>query len=274
MRSSFVTIGGRWRWVVVIVLFVSPFMIPEPAQRQVTAPRDLSAWLYQPFVWWADMIHNASDLMRSREELAMQRQSLMEENQMLYQWQTKALVLQAENEQLRAMLPFVGDNGQEEQWVLARIISDGGTVFTRSLLLAAGRDNGVTHHSMVRDHHGMMGYAVAVGDDVTQFLLITDISARVPVKMLSSNIHAILTGDNSPEPWLNFVERSEDEEFEQGDYIVTSGRGGVFPAGVAVGTLQLASQEDGTRLFRVRMVAEPHKARYAFVQVTSQETTP
>lgn len=127
---------------------------------------------------------------------------------------------------------------------------------------------------MVRDHHGMMGYAVAVGDAVTQFLLITDISARVPVKMLSSNIHAILTGDNSSEPWLNFVERSEDEALEEGDYIVTSGRGGVFPAGVAVGTLQLASQEDGERLFRVRMVAQPHKARYAFVQTMSQETKP
>ena len=274
MRSSFFTIGGRWRWVLVIVLFVSPFIVPEPAQRQVTAPRDMTAWLYQPFVWWADTIHHASDLMRRHEELVWQRQSLMEENQRLYQWQTKALVLQAENEQLRAMMPFVNDNGKEEEWVLARVISDGGSVFTRSLLLAAGRDNGVRHHSMVRDHHGMMGYAVAVGDAVTQFLLITDISARVPVKMLSSNIHAILTGDNSSEPWLNFVERSEDEALEEGDYIVTSGRGGVFPAGVAVGTLQLASQEDGERLFRVRMVAQPHKARYAFVQTMSQETKP
>jgi len=72
-------------------------------------------------------------------------------------------------------------------------------------------------------------------------LLITDLNSRIPVVSEKGRVRAILSGDNSAQPKLAFL--PPNARLNLGDRIVTSGHGGVFPAGLPVGTI--SSVDDG-----------------------------
>ena len=66
-------------------------------------------------------------------------------------------------------------------------------------------------------------------------LLLTDLNSRVPVLVGSNRDRAVLVGDNSAQPDIVYLE--DDATVLLGDYVVTSGHGGVFPPGLPVGVV-------------------------------------
>ncbi|NND21257.1 MAG: rod shape-determining protein MreC, partial [Silicimonas sp.] len=71
-----------------------------------------------------------------------------------------------------------------------------------------------------------------------------------------SGQRALLTGDNSALPVLDFIEAPE--EVRPGDRVVSSGDGGVFPAGLLVGNVVLA--RDGR--LRLRLTADYERLEF------------
>ena len=67
----------------------------------------------------------------------------------------------------------------------------------------------------------------------------TDTSSNIPVLIKPSNQRAILSGDNSIEPNLLFIENNK--QIQPGDRILTSGDGGVFPANLLIGQVSVNS---------------------------------
>ena len=57
----------------------------------------------------------------------------------------------------------------------------------------------------------------------------------------SSREKAVLAGDNTPRPRLEFL--AVDARVAVGDRIVTSGQGGIFPPGLPVGIVSLVGEE-------------------------------
>jgi len=103
------------------------------------------------------------------------------------------------------------------------------------------------------------GRISGVGRTTSRVVLLTDTASRVPVTIQPSGQRAILTSDTGPLPLLEFIERPED--VRPGDRVVSSGDGGLFPAGVLVG--QVASGTD--RRPRVALAAD--YARLDFLRV-------
>jgi rod shape-determining protein MreC len=88
---------------------------------------------------------------------------------------------------------------------------------------------------------GLAGRIAEVGRRSARVLLLTDINSRVPVLVERTRDRAILAGDNSNHPQLLYLKPRA--ELRVGDRVVTSGDGGVFPAGLPVGVVD--SIEDG-----------------------------
>jgi rod shape-determining protein MreC len=66
----------------------------------------------------------------------------------------------------------------------------------------------------------------------------------------------MIVGDNSPAPPLEFIENSD--LVRPGDRVVSSGDGGVFPAGLLVG--QVAQDRNGR--LRVRLAADYERLKF------------
>ena len=87
-------------------------------------------------------------------------------------------------------------------------------------------------------------------------MLLTDTSSRIPVTIQPSGQKAILAGDNTLTPPLEFLE--DTALIRPGDRVVSSGDGGVFPADLLVGQVALGND----RRFRVRLAADYQRLEF------------
>ena len=231
---------------------------PQIFQRARTAVTDITApvldALSRPAVTISHLVAEARELARLREENII----LRAENERLLKWQNAARTLLAENRQLHELLNFTP--AQDATSVTARVIGDSGGAFVRSLLVNAGRGDGVSKGNAALSGKGLLGRVAEVGDRSARVLLINDLNSRIPVVIERSRERAILAGDNSVTPRLLYLPVTT--SVQVGDRVVTSGHGGAFPVGLPVGVVSAISDEgvrvtpfaDATNIEYVRLM--------------------
>lgn len=190
-------------------------------------------------------------------DLHSQNRELRREIQRLKAWREVARALEEENAQLRALNHVALT--PRTTFVTGDVIADSGGPFLQSALINVGAGDGVTDGSAVVDGTGLVGRVVGVGERATRLLLLTDFSSRVPVMVSPSGRRAIVAGDGTGVPKLEFLESPDG--VMPGNLIETTGDGGVFPPGLPVGRV-IAVPSGG---WRVDLSAD--YARLEFVRV-------
>jgi rod shape-determining protein MreC len=179
----------------------------------------------------AAMIDGAVNRARGLFTVYEENARLAGENERLLGWQQAALKLAAENAELRDLLQLPPDPATS--YVTARVIANSGGPYVRSVMVNAGRENGVARGQAAVTGEGLVGRVSEVGSRAARILLVTDLNSRVPVVVEGSRQRAVLAGDNSDRPSLLYIEAGP--PIRVGDRVVTSGQGGVFPPGIPVG---------------------------------------
>ena len=191
--------------------------------------------LSQPAAAISDGVQAVRQLANIHEE----NDRLRRENARLLAWQEASRRLMAQNQALMSLLDYKPD--PRAKYIAARVIGDSGGAFVRSMLINAGRRDGLAKGQAAMTGHGLAGRVTSVGLRSARILLITDINSRVPVIVQASRDRAILAGDNSRLPRLVFL--PSNASVNSGDIVVTSGHGGIFPAGLPVG--RITRSDDG-----------------------------
>jgi rod shape-determining protein MreC len=182
-----------------------------------------------------------------------QNLQLKEENARLRQWRNVATVLQTRVTRYQALLHAVPD--PKLNAVLARVIGRASRPFLQTMVLDAGRQDKAMPGQAVVDARGMIGRIYLTGQRTSWVILLTDLNSRIPVTIASpagksGSIQAMMTGDNTAMPVLDIVSRQE--TLSSGDQVVTSGDGGLLPAGLPIGTVV----DDGNGGWRVALLAD------------------
>lgn len=216
-------------------------------------------WTLTPIAAGARML---SDL-RSYARVHAQNEELRRELQKMQGWREVALQLEQRNARLLA-LNHVRLNPRLS-FVTAEVMADAGSPFQRSVTINVGAADGVGDGAAAVDGLGLVGRVAGVGARSARVLLLTDSSSRVPVTVLPSGQRAMLSGDTTQAPTLEFLDQSD--EISPGDRIVTSGGGGLFPADLLVGQVivtpdgrqraRLAADYAGLRFVRLLRLAPP-----------------
>jgi len=194
------------------------------------------------------------DDFQSYSRLFEQNQELRRELQQMRAWREAALQLEQENARLldlnRVQL------NPELTFITGIVLADSGSPFRRSVLLNVGARDGILDGWATMDGLGVVGRISGVGERTARVLLLTDSNSRIPVTIQPSGQQALLMGDNSQTPMLEFVEAPED--ISAGDRIITSGDGGLFPPGLLVGQVVVTSD----RRLRARLAADLARLRF------------
>lgn len=211
-------------------------------------------WALVPVTKAADLVDGVQSYARLKE----QNQDLRRELQQMKAWREAALQLEQENAKLLDLNKVRLDPALTV--VTGVVLADSGSPFRQSVLLNVGaaRD-GIKDGWAVTDGLGLVGRISGVGEKSSRVLLLTDSASRVPVTIQPSGQDAMLTGDNSALPVLDFIESPE--EVRPGDRVVSSGDGGVFPAGLLVGSVVM------TRDGRLRLRLSADYERLEFLRV-------
>ena len=143
----------------------------------------------------------------------------------------------------------------------ARSISESRGPFNRARLLDVGSAKGVTVGNPVINEHGLVGRIIGTSTNVSRMLHLTDVASQTPVLIARSDARAILKGDGSGNPRLEFVRGVG--AIEVGDRVLTSGDGGGFPRGLPIGVA--AKGIDGS--WRVKLFSDRGAIDYVRVML-------
>jgi len=191
---------------------------------------------------------------QSYQRIYQQNQELRRELQQMKAWKEAALQLEQENARLLDL-----NNVQLDPrltYVTGVVMADSGSPFRQSVLINVGSRDGIVDGWAAMDGLGLVGRIAGVGRATSRVVLLTDTSSRIPVTIQPSGQRALLMGDNSAVPYVDFIEAPD--RVRPGDRVMTSGDGGVFPAGLLVGQL---AQDPGGRM-RVRLAADYERLEF------------
>ncbi|MBY0406943.1 MAG: rod shape-determining protein MreC [Rickettsiales bacterium] len=180
-----------------------------------------------------DAIHNAGMWVGEMVNLRSENVALKNANAELLQWQEKAKTMEMENIALRKLMQVVPST--KSSYITARIVSDLGGPYVHSALIDGGSENGIRKDQAVISDSGLIGRVVDVGESSARVLLLNDINSRVPVITETTHEKSILIGTNTDRPTLAYL--TADHKITIGERVVTSGDGGIFPAGIPVGVV-------------------------------------
>ncbi len=238
------------------VSFVRPGMFGGVRSAVTDTVTPALILLSEPFRQVANVAGSVSGLSDLRAENAL----LKAENVRLREWYQTALMLESENQSLQALLNVKPDPAH--RFITTRVIADSGNAFVKSAIISAGGDDNVAKGQAVLSGDGLVGRVIEAGRRSARVLLLTDVNSRVPVLLEGSRQKAILSGNNTDLLELKYL--PADTDVKAGTRIVTSGNGGMFMPGLAVGIVVI---EDGkpfvkpfadiSRLSHVRVVDFP-----------------
>jgi rod shape-determining protein MreC len=174
-------------------------------------------------------------------------------------WRDQAIALKNVNARYEAMLGIRPEPPVALQ--TARSISDTRGPFSRARLIDAGSAKGVKVGNPVINEHGLVGRIVGTSPGVSRMVLLTDVASRTPVLVDRTDARALLTGDGSDNPRLEFIRDAG--AVQAGDRILSSGDGGGFPRGVPIGVA--AKGIDGS--WRVKLFSDRGAIDYVRVML-------
>jgi len=153
--------------------------------------------------------------------------------------------LQAENARLRALIDARERFGLTA--AAAEVVYAPRDPFSRKIVLDKGARNDVQAGQAVVDERGLVGQVTRVYPWLSEVTLITDKSHFVPVQNLRNGLRAVLSGTGSEGALeLRFIPLNAD--YRNGDELVTSGIGGVYPPGLPVARISHV-ERNATQLF-------------------------
>jgi rod shape-determining protein MreC len=191
---------------------------------------------------------------QSYQRLADQNQELRSELRQMQAWKEAALQLEQENARLLDLNNVRLD--PRLTYITGVVLADSGSPFRQSVLLNVGARDGLVDGWAAMDGIGLVGRISGVAQNTARVILLTDASSRIPATIQPSGQRAIVAGDNSSAPPVDFLENPD--LVRPGDRVISSGDGGVFPAGLLIG--QVAA-DPGGRL-RVRLAADYERLEF------------
>jgi len=165
--------------------------------------------------------------------------------------------LTVENGRLRRALGYM--SRRSESWFAAGVLSHGGGAVgaSNSIRVDKGSLAGVKEGSVVAVPEGLVGRVVSVTPHTADVKLITDPSLKVACEIElggSRRAFGILSGGDGDVLVLRHLKNVESASPHS--RVLTSGRGGVFPRGLEIGTL-LDVRKDARGLAREGEVLPP-----------------
>ncbi|MBD3586450.1 rod shape-determining protein MreC [Salinimonas sp. HHU 13199] len=188
------------------------------------------------------LLNESAQRLTSHQALLADNERLTNQNLKMSEQLQRFNVLQAENAELRKLLD-VPVKPQVRKMV-AELMAVDNNPFSQQIMINKGALDGVYLSQSVLDDRGIVGQVMEVGTTNSRVVLISDVTHAIPVRSLRNNIRFVATGNGAfDELFLEHVPHSVD--VQEGDMLVSSGLGEVFPEGYPVARVSSVVHDEG-----------------------------
>ena len=163
--------------------------------------------------------------------------------------------LEQENLRLRALRKST--EHVAEKFVVGEIMRVDLDPYRHRVRINKGSNDGIFQGQAILDAAGVVGQITRVGVYSSEAILITDAEHAIPVQVNRNGLRTIAVGTGNINQ-LSLPYLAVNSDIREGDLLVTSGLGGVFPAGYPVGTVRKIDRSVAQTL--VSIIATPAAA--------------
>jgi rod shape-determining protein MreC len=196
--------------------------------------------VFRPMTDFVQGVSNIGSLRAENERLRDQVQALSRQQQ-------EFLTLQREVRELKGILGLA--ERLELSTIGAEIIGEGPSNFEWSYVIDRGAADGLVADMPVIGPEGLVGRVVRVSGSSSVVSLIIDPESAVSVRLASSGEVGVLVGRRELDLRLDLVDPGT--TVRAGEPVETSGLGGVFPAGIPVGVVSVATADESSLVKQV-----------------------
>jgi len=144
-----------------------------------------------------------------------------------------------ENQRLKKI---VDDYLVKSDTIIAKVLSDKGSPFLRSIIINKGSKQKINLGMAVMDGAYIVGKVVEVNYLSSRILLLSDLNSKIPVIIEPNAVFSILSGTGKDYGVIQYSKKYEDIKNES--IIYTSGAGNLFKAGIPIGRMNLNNLND------------------------------
>jgi rod shape-determining protein MreC len=173
-----------------------------------------------------------------------------------------------ENLRLRRFLDF--QNTIQTETKAAQVVLHDLTGWFQTIIVDKGFKDGVAPDMAVVNDEGVVGRIMDVSDRYSRILLISDPESSVDAVIQRNRVRGILSGKDANNCVLKYVRGNLD--VQAGDLVITSGKDGVFPKGLRLGTVQGIFKDPVDLFQRVEVKPLVHLNAVEEVLILKRET--
>ncbi|MDH5511094.1 MAG: rod shape-determining protein MreC [Nitrospinota bacterium] len=193
--------------------------IMSPFQKSLTWVVDYTSGAWKGYIYLVGVNKENEALKKRINDLEMNNFSLKER---LGQYERIERLLGANPK----------DTGPVE---VARVVARDTSGLVRMVTLDKGSDHGLAQNMPVVTHRGLVGRIILTSGGASKVLLITDVRSAVDGLAQKSRDGLVVSGSNSHDLYVRYLRA--DAKVADGDQVVSSGLGGVYPKGLLIGSL-------------------------------------
>lgn len=255
--------------LVAVTLAAMRMTIPDPAQLTPLGSkfRDVIAPAQSGLTWLSRQARHVVSLPVSMYGAVGRSQALEQEVQRLQSEVTQLNEYKAENQRLTELLNYKQVMVQQYDMLVASVIArDPGNWFATITLNRGSRD-GIRENMTVLNPQGLVGRVVSVSGTNCEVLLITDPRSGVGSLIQETRTPGIVEGTVGSAGISRIIHIPNDTQVEEGQIVVTSGIGSIFPKGIPVGQIISVSTESAG-LFKsadIRPFADMNQLEEVFI---------
>lgn len=163
-----------------------------------------------------------------------------------------------ENDALRELLGFLQKNTNLEDLELAKIIAWDASNYTSAFTISKGERSGIEVGDCVITEYGaLVGQVIELGDTWATVRTIIDVHTDVGALVGDSQYAGVISGEYSAmrDGQTQITYLASGASIFEGDEILTSGKGGLFPSGLLIGRVAAVMSEAGGQV--VYGIVEP-----------------
>ena len=148
-----------------------------------------------------------------------------------------------ENKRLK---DIVDDYLVESNTMFAKVLSDKGSPFLKSIIINRGSKHGINLGMVAMDGEYLVGKVTEVNYLSSRVLLLSDLNSKIPVTIEPDGLLSILSGTGKDYGIIQYSRTNE--EISTQSIVYTSGTGGLFKAGIPVGKINSNFVSDERRV--------------------------
>jgi rod shape-determining protein MreC len=191
--------------------------ISGPLLRIIGKPAEFARYLFNNYIGLIRTNRENADLRNKLTKLQLENQKIPE--------------LEQENKRLKTILNLMEQH--PKTMIAARVVGEDVKNWFKCIILDKGKSSGIMIKMPVVTSRGLVGQVVETDRWVTKVMVINDTNSSVDIYVEGRNTRGILEGTGQTLLRLKYIRKND--ELEIGDKLITSGKDGIYPKGLAIG---------------------------------------